>query len=227
MAVSQRLDLRQAQSLVMTPQLQQAIKLLELSNQDLAAYVEDELERNPLLERADDSEREALSEAADDGNPDRMLDTKEFHDREQLPDAKESPIDADYDNVYTGNSAGEGSADFGEPSGQANWRVGAGRGDFPDEDGDFQETLTRDLTLREHLEQQLGIEVADPTERLIGLQIIDLIDEAGYVQGDLAALAERLGCTFELVESVLKTLQQFDPVGVAARNLAECLALQL
>jgi RNA polymerase sigma-54 factor len=228
MAVSQRLDLRQAQSLVMTPQLQQAIKLLELSNQDLAAYVEEELERNPLLERADDSEREAPSEAsADDGNPDRMLDAKEFGDREQLPDAKDSPIDADYDNFYTGNGAGEGSADFGEPSGQANWRVGAGRGDFPDEDGDYQETLTRDLTLREHLEQQLGIEIADPTERLIGLQIIDLIDDAGYVQGDLNAMAERLGCSFELVESVLKKIQQFDPVGIAARNLAECLALQL
>src|SRR5262245_33943452 len=103
MAVSQRLDLRQAQSLVMTPQLQQAIKLLELSNQDLAAYVEEELERNPLLERADDSERETPAEAAGDGDPDRMLDAKEFGDREQLPDAKESPIDADYDNVYTGN----------------------------------------------------------------------------------------------------------------------------
>ena len=172
MAVSQRLDLRQAQSLVMTPQLQQAIKLLELSNQDLAAYVEEELERNPLLERPDDSEREAPSRAAPaDGNPDRTLDTKESGDRGELPDAKDSPIDADYDNVYTGNSAGEGSADFGEPSGQANWRVGAGRGDFPDEDGDYQEPLTRDLTLREHLEQQLGIEVADPTERLTGLQL--------------------------------------------------------
>jgi RNA polymerase sigma-54 factor len=228
MAVSQRLDLRQAQSLVMTPQLQQAIKLLELSHQDLAAYVEEELERNPLLERDDDSERESPSEGApDEGSSDGMLDTKEFGDREQLPDAKDSPIDADYDNVYTGNSVSDGGADFGEPSGQANWRVGAGRGDFADEDGDFQETLTRDLTLHEHLEQQLGIEIADPTERLIGLQIIDLIDDAGYVQGDLNALAERLGCSFELVESVLKTIQQFDPVGVAARNLAECLALQL
>jgi len=228
MAVSQRLDLRQAQSLVMTPQLQQAIKLLELSNQDLAAYVEEELERNPLLERADETEGDGPTEApAADGEADRMLDAKEFGDREQLPDAKDSPIDADYDNVYTGNSAGEGSADFGEPSGQANWRVGAGRGDFPDEDGDFQETLSRGMTLREHLEQQLGIEVADPTERLIGLQIIDLIDEAGYVQGDLSTLKERLGCTFGLVESVLKKLQQFDPIGVAARNLAECLALQL
>ncbi len=228
MAVSQRLDLRQAQSLVMTPQLQQAIKLLELSNQDLAAYVEEELERNPLLERADESEGEGPSEApAGDGDPDRMLDTKEFGDRELLPDAKDSPIDADYDNVYTGNGAGEGSADFGEPSGQANWRVGAGRGDFPDEDGDFEETLTRHMTLREHLEQQLGIEIADPTERLVGLQIIDLIDDAGYVQGDLSAMAERLGCSFDLVESVLRKIQQFDPIGVAARNLAECLALQL
>lgn len=227
MAVSQRLDLRQAQSLVMTPQLQQAIKLLELSNHDLTAYVEEELERNPLLERADDSEREALSEATvEDSSPDGVLDAKEFGDREQLPDAKDSPIDADYDNVYTGNSAGEGGADF-ESSGQANWRVGSGRGDFPEDGGDFQESLTRDLTLREHLEQQLGVEVADPTERLIGLQIIDLVDEAGYVQGDLNALAERLGCSFDLVESVLRKLQQFDPVGIAARNLAECLALQL
>jgi len=235
MAVSQRLDLRQAQSLVMTPQLQQAIKLLELSNQDLAAYVEDELERNPLLERADDSEGESPAEAAapdsdagsDAGESDRMFDTKEFADRELLPNAKESPIDADYDNVYTGNSASEGGADLGEPSGQANWKVGAGRGDFPDEDGDFGETLSRELTLREHLEQQLGIEIVDPTERLIGLQIIDMIDEAGYVQGDLGALAERLGSPFELVEAVLKKLQQFDPIGIAARNLAECLALQL
>ena len=227
MAVSQRLDLRQAQSLVMTPQLQQAIKLLELSNQDLAAYVEEELERNPLLERADEQDADGPSEAPAGDGDDRMLDAKEFGDRERLPEAKDSPIDADYDNVYTGNGAGDGGADFSEPSGQANWRVGAGRGDFPDDDGDFQDSLSRELTLHEHLEQQLGIEIADPTERLIGLQIIDLIDDAGYVQGDLAALAERLGCPFELVESVLRKLQQFDPVGVAARNLAECLALQL
>src|SRR5215510_1865271 len=166
MAVSQRLDLRQAQSLVMTPQLQQAIKLLELSNQDLVAYVEEELERNPLLERADDSEREALPEAAaDDGNPDRMLDAKEFGDREELPAAKDSPIDADYDNNYSdtgSDTAGEArgnSSDFGGDSGQANWKVGSGRGDFPDEDGGFEETLSRELTLREHLEQQLGIEI--------------------------------------------------------------------
>ncbi len=235
MAVSQRLDLRQAQSLVMTPQLQQAIKLLELSNQDLVAYVEEELERNPLLERADDQENAGSPDtpgAAETGEPEAMLDTKEFGDREALPAAKDSPIDADYDNDYsdTGSDtagARDGGGDYSDASGQANWKVGSGRGDFPDQDGDYGESLSREITLREHLEQQLGIEIADPTERLIGLQIIDLIDEAGYVQGDLPAVAERLGCSFELVESVLKKLQQFDPVGVAARNLAECLALQL
>src|SRR5512147_739766 len=162
MAVSQRLDLRQSQSLVMTPQLQQAIKLLELSNQDLAAYVEDELERNPLLERADDQESVGAPDtpgAPEAGEPDRMLDAKEFGDREELPAAKDSPIDADYDNDYsdTGSDAGrrDGAGDYGDVSGQANWKVGSGRGDFPDEDGDFQESLSRDLTLREHLEQQL------------------------------------------------------------------------
>lgn len=237
MAVSQRLDLRQAQSLVMTPQLQQAIKLLELSNQDLVAYVEEELERNPLLERADDQESAGSPDspsAPELGETEAMLDAKEFGDREALPSAKDSPIDADYDNDYSdtgsdaaGDPARAPGAEYGEASGQANWKVGSGRGDFPDQDGDYGESLSRELTLREHLEQQLGIEIVDPTERLIGLQIIDLIDEAGYVQGDLAALAERLGCGFELVEAVLKKIQQFDPIGVAARNLAECLALQL
>ena len=232
MAVSQRLDLRQSQSLVMTPQLQQAIKLLELSNQDLVAYVEEELERNPLLERAEDQENAGSPDTpspAEIGEPDAMLDTKEFGDREALPAAKDSPIDSDYDNEYsdTGSDTGSGGGDFGEVSGQANWKVSGGRGDFPDQDGDYGESLSREVTLREHLEQQLGIEIVDPTERLIGLQIIDLIDEAGYVQGDLPALADRLGCAFALVEAVLKKVQQFDPIGVAARNLAECLALQL
>src|SRR5262245_5189764 len=104
MAISQRLDLRQAQSLVMTPQLQQAIKLLELSIQDLLAYVEEELERNPLLERADEGgENDGLApsdsdEPVADNADGRLLDTKEFGDREILPDAGHSPLDTDYEN---------------------------------------------------------------------------------------------------------------------------------
>lgn len=232
MAISQRLDLRQAQSLVMTPQLQQAIKLLELSSQDLLAYVEEELERNPLLERADESGEgdnapglEGNEPAVEDNADGRLLDAKEYGDREVLPDAGQSPLDTDYENQYSSDSVSDNS--YADPSGQANWKVNSGRSDFGEDDSGIENQAARGLTLREHLEQQLGIEIVDPTERLIGLQIIDMLDEAGYVTGDLEGLAERLGCPFALVEAVLKKLQQFDPVGICARNLSECLALQL
>jgi RNA polymerase sigma-54 factor len=234
MAISQRLDLRQAQSLVMTPQLQQAIKLLELSNQDLAAFVEDEVDRNPLLERAgegvlsaDGSDRQGdFGEPGDSGADGRetLLDAKQYTDREEIPDNAHSPLDLDYDNQFDGR---ERDMSVGRDQSQSGWKSSGGRSDFGQDDGDFESSLSRAPTLREHLETQMGIEIADPTERLIGLQIIDMVDDAGYVAGDIADVARRLGCAFELVESVLRTLQNLEPIGVCARNLAECLALQL
>ena len=238
MAITQRLDLRQAQTLVMTPQLQQAIKLLELSNQDLAAYVADEMERNPLLERAEDS-ASAAEGAPDSGPPvgdeqgdeqgdgrgdGSLLDAKEYSDREVMPEPAQSPLDADYDNNY-----GDDRRDIqvGQDPSQAGWKSGGGRSDFSGAEGDLESSLTRAPTLREHLETQMGIEIADPTERLIALQIIDLVDEAGYVAGEIDGLSDRLGCPPELVETVLVKLQRLDPIGICARNLAECLALQL
>jgi RNA polymerase sigma-54 factor len=240
MAVTQRIDLRQAQNLVMTPQLQQAIKLLELSNQDLVAYVETELEQNPLLERGDEEratgaepadapEGGLLSESEGAGDPidttgDRMLDATEYTARESLPDSKDSPLDTDYDNLYNGNAANESGA--GELYDGA-WRGTGGRSDFGDDENGIEHTAQRAATLREHLETQLYLDVTDPTERVIGLQIIDMLDPAGYVTGDLAGLAERLSCPQALVDSTLEKLQQFEPCGIFARNLAECLALQL
>ena len=236
MAVTQRIDLRQAQSLVMTPQLQQAIKLLELSNQDLVAYVETELEQNPLLDRGDDdrsgensAERgeDFAAEADSSAEPsdrDRMLDTAEYNARESMPDEKDSPLDTDYDNTY---SSAPTEAPAGGDLYDGAWRGTGGRSDFGDGEYGIEQTAQRPETLREHLEAQLHLDVADPTERIIGLQIIDMLDPAGYVSGDLAALAERLSCPMELVESTLRKLQQFEPCGVFARDLAECLALQL
>jgi RNA polymerase sigma-54 factor len=230
MAVTQRIDLRQAQSLVMTPQLQQAIKLLELSNQDLIAYVETEIEQNPLLERGDDersaeSSAESPEDIADraEGNADRVLDTAEYNARETMPDERDSPLDTDYNNTYS-SAPQEGMA--GGDLYDGAWRGTGGRSDF--EDGEYgAETAGRAKTLREHLEEQLHLDIADPTERIVGLQIIDMLDAAGYVTGDLAQLAERLSCPFPLVEQTLAKLQEFEPCGVFARNLAECLALQL
>jgi RNA polymerase sigma-54 factor len=235
MAVTQRIDLRQAQSLVMTPQLQQAIKLLELSNQDLIAYVETELEQNPLLDRGDDDRspessagsaddsREDLADRAD-GNAERMLDAAEYNARETLPDERDSPLDTDYDNTYS-SAPQEGMA--GGDLYDGAWRGTGGRSDFEDGEYGIEQTAGRAQTLREHLEEQLHLDIADPTERIVGLQIIDMLDPAGYVAGDLAQLAERLSCPLDFVERTLAKLQQFEPCGVFARDLAECLALQL
>jgi RNA polymerase sigma-54 factor len=235
MAVTQRIDLRQAQTLVMTPQLQQAIKLLELSNQDLVAYVETELEQNPLLDRGeDDRSGENSAERGEDfaadgpessaASSDRVLDTAEYNARESMPDAKDSPLDTDYENTYS-SAPQEGMA--GGELYDGAWRGTGGRSDFGDSEYGIEQTAQRPTTLREHLEAQLTLDVADPTERIVGLQIIDMLDPAGYISGDLGALAERLGCPVALVESTLAKLQQFEPCGVFARDLAECLALQL
>jgi RNA polymerase sigma-54 factor len=231
----------------MTPQLQQAIKLLELSNQELTSYVEQELEQNPLLERGDESRADSgemtMGEPTGDGGPDDMgagegpsgqdiggdpLDASDYSQRETLPDDRNSPLDTDYENVYSSDNGGDSAAAIAEMAGLNSWRNAGtgGRSDFGDEEG-LEQTLSRDITLHEHLEQQLGLDIADPTDRLIGLQIIDLVDDSGYVTGDLAAIAERLNCSLERVEGVLLRLQQFDPIGICARNLAECLALQL
>ncbi len=228
MAVRQRMDLRQTQTLVMTPQLQQAIKLLELSSQELAAYVESALEQNPLLERDDptgDSGGEPDSVHGDDAalsgaSASDPLDASEFAASALMPDAPESPLDVDYDNLWTNDGADTPSA----PS-----FLSAGARSRADADGSstVEQTLSRAISLREHLTEQINVDLADPMERLIGLALIEQLDEAGYFAGDMMPIAERLGCPPARVEATLVRLQQFDPPGVFARSLAECLALQL
>jgi RNA polymerase sigma-54 factor len=209
MAVSQRLDLRQAQSLVMTPQLQQAIKLLQLSQAELAAFVDQELEGNPLLERDETPAEGAAAEAPQpEPEPESSLAAEV---REQWQD--------------TAGSEGEGNLDLGgDPAAWQSTRTSrAVEDDFPGLD----QTLTRAPTLRDHLADQISVDIAAPADRLIAHHLLDLVDDAGYVQGDLADVARRLGAKPGEVERVLLRLQHLDPPGVFARNLAECLALQL
>ena len=231
MAVRQRMDLRQTQTLVMTPQLQQAIKLLELSSQELAAYVEHELEQNPLLER-DDPSADGAAEQGPPTNeespppvspPSDPLDASEFVAAAMMPDAPESPLDVDYDNLWTNDAADA-------PTPPSVLSVGSRASvDADDIDGAsaVEQTLSRVISLREHLTEQINVDLTDSMERLIGLAMVEQIDEAGYWNGELAPIAERLGCAPAKVEATLLRLQQLDPPGIFARNLAECLALQL
>ena len=225
MALQPRLDLRQAQTLVMTPQLQQAIKLLQLSNMELTAFVEQELERNPMLER---DERPAES----------------FEDRvpaEQRRDAEagvvvdagaggvaETPLDIDVDNSYDEGSPYEGpSYDPDTSLGSWDGAGSGGRSDFGGDERSIDETLSQSVSLRDHLVSQLDLDISAPSDRMVGMALIDSLDDAGWLAADLAEIADGLGTTIAHVEAVLARVQRFDPAGLFARSLKECLALQL
>ncbi len=194
--ISQRLDLRQSQNLVMTPQLQQAIKLLQLNNQELTEFVEEELANNPLLEKVE-SERDQ--------------DQQEQAQREEKDDV---------------DSAFETEGDFDAGSSMAS--VGAGgNSSFDTLDSAFENSMVKDATLREHLLDQLTVSFDEPRDLMIGALLIDSLDPAGYLRHSVTELSERLACPVERIGELLDIMKGFDPTGVFARDLQECLALQL
>ncbi|MCW5703898.1 MAG: RNA polymerase factor sigma-54 [Bradyrhizobium sp.] len=248
MALTQRLEFRQSQSLVMTPQLMQAIKLLQLSNLDLSTFVEEELERNPLLERANDGpelpvagepiEPPPYADAGEGGSEGDSSDYSagsgeafEPGQEEWLnPDLGsraeiEQTLDTRLDNVFTEEpaEAAARAAQDAAPTAYTEWGGGASN----DEDYNLEAFVAAEVTLSDHLAEQLAVAVNSPVQRMIGKYLIDLVDDAGYLPADLGQAAERLGASEQAVEEVLGVLQKFDPPGVCARNLSECLAIQL
>jgi RNA polymerase sigma-54 factor len=229
MALSAKLELRQGQQLVMTPQLQQAIRLLQLSNMELTEFVDAELERNPLLERDEPS---AGPKTADEAAPDRVEERAAESTDERWLDLREpvrdhtGGLDVDFGNVFQEPGTGEPAASP-MASGMSWANVTQRMHNSSDDGNDIEAFAANQMSLREHLSAQLPLTLKAPVERLIGQYLIDLVDEAGYIPADLEALAQRLGASLELVESVLGKLQTLDPPGIFARSLAECLALQL
>ena len=199
MALVQKLEMRHGQSLVMTPQLQQAIKLLQMSNLELRAFIEEEIERNPLLERAAEPAEELpeASPAAAPG-PDDAAEGAEVEPAAMVPEIRDS--------------------------GWLSERTGARP---PAADQEFAAAIKDEPTLASHLTDQLNLAIADPQRRLIGAHLIGMIDDAGYLSADLDQLADSLGVAVDLILAVLHELQTFDPPGVCARDLKECLSLQL
>jgi RNA polymerase sigma-54 factor len=221
MSLAPRLDIRQSQSLVMTPQLQQAIKLLALSNLEIEGFIAEEVERNPLLE---------ASPAEDGDIPDREP-VAEVRDERVAADellagsggAAEPALDVDYateshqqDSIADGGSGNDGALSMTGASAGA-----AGGEDGPDLDA-FADTA---LSLADHLMAQAGPAVPQD-DAFIAAHLIDQIDETGYLGVPLREIAERLGVPLARVERVLAIIQTFDPTGVGARDLAECLMLQ-
>ncbi len=229
MALSQRLEFRQTQGLVMTPQLMQAIKLLQLSSLDLAAYVEGELERNPLLERASEEEQPATdAEASDAGSDDDGQSSGADWlgaDLETSRSSMEQGLGTELENVFP-DDGGEKNSKPPEapPPAYSEW---SGTGSAGGDDYNLEAFVSAEITLADHLAEQMTLAISNPAGRMIGQYLIDMVDEAGYLTGDLETVAEKLGARRSDVELVLAVLQAFEPSGVCARNLTECLSIQL
>jgi RNA polymerase sigma-54 factor len=219
MALGPRLDLRQTQSLVMTPQLQQAIKLLAASNLEIETFIAEALEANPLLDTggpADAAEPERIELPAPPGE-------EATADQLMLAGGGEgdapldlSSVDRDFD---TGDGAGPSLRD-------AEWGAASSSGGDFDELPDWEQLHAAEVTLSEHLEGQIGALTRDPATALIARHIIGLLDEAGYLTIPLEEVADDLGVELAEAETGLALVQSLDPSGVGARNLAECIAIQ-
>ena len=216
--LSQRLELRQSQTLIMTPQLQQAIKMLQLSNLELTDFIEGEIQQNPLLERRE----RGLGETS----PGDVPDVGERSSPATLPEILTGDFTSDAVEHWQPEwgEDGDRSVDFGgEPHprySHTGLRDGVGR-------PGLDQTASRPRSLREHLLEQIAADLTDQGDRVIAVHLLDLLDEAGYLRTALDGVARLLGCSIDRVETVLGRLQQFDPAGVFARDLRECLALQL
>ncbi|MBU6252716.1 MAG: RNA polymerase factor sigma-54 [Alphaproteobacteria bacterium] len=231
MALGPRLDLRQSQSLVMTPQLQQAIKLLALSNLEIEAFIAEEVDRNPLLE-AEREGADASSDPRDDSDWGDGDDSDGGELGESQPTADQL-IAADHgpeaddtlDADYAAETFHHDSAADGGPGLDGGLRLDGSTGSFDEEGPDFEGFAAAGISLHTHLMQQAGAALAD-ADLIIAGHIIAQIDEAGYVTVPLADIAQQLGVPVDTCAAVLAEIQRFDPTGVGARSLGECIALQ-
>jgi len=205
--------------MVMTQQLQQSIKLLQLSSLELAQYIEQELEKNPLLSV---EEREAEEQAeSDDGEESAQAENEEGSGEPAAADTETKAPEE-----WADNESEENSYESGGSEGTYEPRIRTRNSG--DEDGDgFESYAAVQVSLRDYLIDQLNLEAVGPIQRIIGQHLIDLVDESGYIKDDTSSIAKLLDCDEEQIENTFAMLHSFDPPGVCARNLKECLSIQL
>ncbi len=199
MPISQRLDVRQTQSLVMTPQLQQAIKLLQMSNQDLCDFVASEIEDNPLLERPE-------------GNDNSFGLEKETPSSQEKKEVESKAATSETETPYESYDASARSAGDYDPSAPQR---------------SLAEAVAEKPSLRNHLLSQIHMDFPEASDRMAAAALVEFLDEAGYLPADLAVVRTQLGFSVEAFEDLVGRLQHLEPIGIFSRSLKECLALQL
>ncbi|MDD7909809.1 RNA polymerase factor sigma-54 [Pseudovibrio exalbescens] len=235
MALTPKLEIRQSQQLVMTPQLMQAIKLLQLSSLDLVSYVENELESNPFLERAEEEypssgegneapsldAGEAASTPSDDEGAGDWMESQ----LETNPGEIASRMDADLQNVFPDDNGTPQTVDPSVQKGEQ-WQPPS-NGAISSGDYNLEAFVAADVSLKDFLVEQMSLVVTSAADQLIAKDLIDSLDDSGYLYIDEAETAERLGIEPEHLDRIIKALQALEPSGVFARSLNECLAIQL
>ena len=229
MALSAKLVLRQGQTMVLTPQLLQAIKLLQMPNLELTQFIENELASNPLLERAVERAEASPEPLEPPGFAEAAAEPGDWAGEALETDAGRlaANLGTEVDNAFDADRSAPTSQSAPADGLSAHAWTGVGAGHDAGEAPDLEAYVAEALSLRDHLERQAAILLPDPAERVIGAALIDALDDAGYFVGSIGEIAERLGADVERVERVLVRMQSLEPTGVFARSLAECLALQL
>ncbi len=222
MAIKPQLNISQSQHLTLTPQLMQAIKLLQLGHIELSAFVENELLQNPLLERDEGNNQEA--ESSSDNKEINNVVEENYASNDLISSASEiaSGLDTDVENVFP-EQVGQDSISQSTNLSSSNPLNNNSSESAPDIDS----YVAAKPKLSDHLWQQIALLLDNPAERMIGQFLIESLDEAGYLNADIPAMAQQLGTSEEHILSVLKKVQACDPSGVFCRDLSECMAIQL
>ncbi|MER8507265.1 RNA polymerase factor sigma-54 [Mesorhizobium sp. M0199] len=227
MALTAKLQLRQSQSLVMTPQLMQSIRLLQFTHLELERFIDDEIERNPLLERAEPQDDAASDQAQKSDAASEPAADGDWFEAETAwsAEAISEKLDTSLENLFPDDP---GTSERLGPDLTAQWKSASGNSSASSSDGfDVADMAAAAITLRDHVGEQVALAFADPAARLIASELADGVDEAGYMRADMAEIAARLGTDPPAVARALAICQTFEPAGIFARDLAECLSLQL
>ena len=211
----------------MTPQLMQSIRLLQFTHGELEHFIDEEIERNPLLERAEPQEDAASDQAQKiEAEPQAGADGDWFENETQWSaEAISDKLDTSLENLFPDDP---GTSERLGPDLTAQWKSASGNGASSSSEGiDAGDMAAAAITLRDHVGEQVALAFVDPAARLIAADLADGLDEAGYLRADLAEIAARLGTEVAPVRKALAVCQTFEPAGLFARDLAECLSLQL
>ncbi len=240
MALTPRLDIKQSQSLVLTPQLQQAIKMLQLSSAELVEFVAEEVAQNPLLEydersdgedrRAANNEPEVPTKRENQATDEPQVKTADDFLQEPTPVSTQSdaPLDTDYSELYEDNSFSDniGATPTQNLGLNGSNMITGGAGNFDFTESSAEQKQSGAVSLKSHLEEQLVLLQAETYEKVIIQYLIGLMDEAGYINEETSLIAERCGCSVEDIDRIFEIAQTMEPVGVFARSLGECLKIQ-